>query len=90
MYYSIEPGLQRLRLGHISRVVREDALWINQKDNEEKIHQVPHMWAVYSQAIRVVVWLGHYDEDVISEAFRCVRLVAGHGKNILHANDIPF
>jgi len=35
-----------------------DAICINQKDNEEKSHQVQMMRNIYSNAVQVIVWLG--------------------------------
>jgi len=72
----ISYALVRLRLKHITRIIWADALCINQDDNQEKSHQVPLMRKIYSQAARVNVWLGHGDESVIREAFRCCKLVA--------------
>jgi hypothetical protein len=34
-----------------------DALYINQKDNEEKSKQVQLMGAIYSKASQVIIWL---------------------------------
>ena len=69
-------ALARLRLKHITRIIWADALCINQNDNQEKSHQVPLMSMIFSQAATVNVWLGHGDESVIREAFRCCKLIA--------------
>jgi len=40
-----------------------DALCLNQADNDEKNQQVPRMYAIYSCASRVLVWLGEGREN---------------------------
>lgn len=49
-----------LRLRHHARnqVLWLDAICINQEDSEDKSHQVAMMADIYSQADRVIVWLG--------------------------------
>ncbi|CAK7213087.1 hypothetical protein SBRCBS47491_001683 [Sporothrix bragantina] len=46
-----------------SRTIWADAICIQQTDLVEKACQVMHMPQVYSQAWRVLVWLGEEDED---------------------------
>lgn len=48
-----------------------DALCINQDDNEEKNKQVPEMARIYTQASRVLVWLGEASANVRT-AVSCV------------------
>jgi len=69
-------ALVRLRLKHTTRIIWADALCINQDDNQEKSHQVPLMSKIFTQAATVNVWLGHGDESVIGEAFRCCKSIA--------------
>ncbi|KAF2689807.1 HET-domain-containing protein [Lentithecium fluviatile CBS 122367] len=69
-------ALTRLRLPDSTRMIWADALCINQDDNEEKSHQVPLMGSIYSQARRVVVWLGHGDVQQTMEAAQCVEKIA--------------
>jgi hypothetical protein len=40
-----------------------DALYINQKDDAEKSHQVGAMAMIYGLARRVMVWLGEASDD---------------------------
>lgn len=55
-------ALRRLRYEKKTRLVWIDALCINQKDGDERIKQVRIMGKIYSQARRVVVYLGEADE----------------------------
>ncbi|QPC76902.1 hypothetical protein HYE68_007654 [Fusarium pseudograminearum] len=40
-----------------------DSICINQADVEEKAHQIQHMQHIYSQASRVICWLGEESSD---------------------------
>ncbi|CZR65469.1 uncharacterized protein PAC_15369 [Phialocephala subalpina] len=51
-------ALKRLRLPDTTRIVWIDAICVNQEDLEERSQQVQLMRVIYSQAWRVVVWLG--------------------------------
>ncbi|KAL1653251.1 cell separation during budding [Didymella pomorum] len=53
---------------HKARTVWADALCINQDDLSERAHQVTLMGRIYSQAERVVVWLGSDDENIAHTA----------------------
>ncbi|KAG9501856.1 hypothetical protein J7337_007552 [Fusarium musae] len=50
--------LLHLRLEQQIRVVWADALCINQSDHEERLHQVSIMQRIYSQAFRVIGFVG--------------------------------
>lgn len=54
---NLEAALRRLR-GPKPRVLWVDALCINQKDNDEKNHQVPLMSQIYTNCQQVIIWLG--------------------------------
>ncbi|KAI4945442.1 hypothetical protein J4E86_009329 [Alternaria arbusti] len=69
-------ALVRLRLKETTQIIWADALCINEADDQEKSHQVPPMSKIFSQATQVNVWLGHGDDSVIREAFRCCKLIA--------------
>lgn len=56
--YNLHLALARLRLSTEPRLVWADAVCINQNDKVEKAQQVPLMRDIYSQAKRVVIWLG--------------------------------
>jgi len=83
-------ALARLRLEHTTRIIWADALCINQDDNQEKSHQVPLMSKIYSQATQVNVWLGHGNESVIREAFRCCKFIADACKEFSLENDMDL
>lgn len=46
-----------------SMYIWADALCINQKDNMEKITEIPRMREIYTYCTRVCVWLGEDDDD---------------------------
>ncbi|PMD31039.1 HET-domain-containing protein, partial [Hyaloscypha variabilis F] len=56
-------ALIHLRRENDSRTLWVDAVCINQKDTSERNHQVMQMGIVYSQAWRVLAWLGLADDD---------------------------
>lgn len=51
------------------RILWADAVCINQKDMEERGSQVGLMARIFSEASRVLVWLGHGDSAMIRRAF---------------------
>lgn len=55
------------------RTLWVDAICINQADHKEKNHQVMRMRDIYSNASRVLIWLGESDDD-IDAAFEYLRL----------------
>jgi hypothetical protein len=55
---NLYEALSRLRHRYIERIVWVDAVCINQEDRIEKEQQIRFMAKIYSQAHRVVVWLG--------------------------------
>ncbi|PMD38576.1 HET-domain-containing protein [Hyaloscypha variabilis F] len=55
---NLHSALLRLRLRSEARVLWIDAICINQADNDEKSIQIRKMGSIYSNAQRVVVWLG--------------------------------
>jgi hypothetical protein len=47
----------------LKRLLWMDALCINQQDNDKRNHQIQLMRTVYSQSIKLVVWLGEKSDD---------------------------
>ena len=58
---TLDLALRRLRNPHSSRVLWIDQLCINQDDLDERSQQVQLMRDIYSNARRVLVWLGSDD-----------------------------
>jgi hypothetical protein len=56
-------ALLRLRDPFLKRVIWVDAICINQKDVEERGHQVQTMTRIYALANRVIIWLGQAEAD---------------------------
>ena len=61
---NLEEALRHLRYAETSRRLWIDALCINQKNDQEKSHQVRQMHRVYGHAERVIAWLGPDTEDI--------------------------
>ncbi|KAI1132443.1 heterokaryon incompatibility protein-domain-containing protein [Nemania abortiva] len=56
--WDLHRALSRLRVVHKDVCVWVDAICINQEDNKEKSEQVSKMANIYSNAARVMIWLG--------------------------------
>jgi hypothetical protein len=61
---NLEAALRGLRRHRGERIIWADAICINQDDNQEKNEQVPEMTRVYSQASRVLAWLGEPSDAI--------------------------
>ncbi|GAB1204173.1 hypothetical protein APSETT445_002822 [Aspergillus pseudonomiae] len=59
----------------VGRLLWIDAVCINQKDDQEKSHQIQLMRTIYGEAWRVIVWLGE-EADQSSDAFAAIRKAA--------------
>ena len=73
---NLRDALVRLRLPDSNRVLWADAISINQGSNREKSHYVPLMWKVFSEATRVVVWLGHSTHEEAYPATHSLQIIA--------------
>ena len=73
---NLEQALQRLRKTTEPRLVWVDAVCINQKDPEERRHQVRQMYSIYERADRVLIWLGPDTKGRAPEAFSIVCAIA--------------
>jgi len=60
---NLSTALRYLRQPADNRILWIDAISINQKDVQERNKQVGRMGEIYSQAARVVFWLGPESED---------------------------
>ncbi|OCK89825.1 HET-domain-containing protein, partial [Cenococcum geophilum 1.58] len=65
-------ALQYLRLQDTDRILWVDAICINQSNEKERGHQVQQMGNIYSQADRVILWLGPatYDTNVLMDSLK--------------------
>jgi hypothetical protein len=73
---NLHEALLRLRHRYIERIIWVDAVCINQGNVQEKEQQIRFMAKIYSQANRVVVWLGE-TADNSDQALEEIRHVAG-------------
>ncbi|KAK3936919.1 heterokaryon incompatibility protein-domain-containing protein [Diplogelasinospora grovesii] len=69
---NLESALKRLRDPSHQRYVWADSVCINQRDLEERSHQVSIMRSIYAGARRVLVWLGLDTDDQAARAFHAV------------------
>ncbi|KAK6811937.1 hypothetical protein RU639_012185 [Aspergillus parasiticus] len=72
---NLHAVLLRLRNHSVARLLWIDAICINQKDDQEKSHQIQLMRTIYGEAWRVIVWLGE-EADQSSEALEAIRKAA--------------
>jgi hypothetical protein len=56
-----------------------DAICINQQDNDEKSKQVQMMGSIYSQAARVVSWLGPDEDGQLAAGMKAITAIGGDG-----------
>jgi len=69
---SLADALRNFRHTSEPRVLWTDALCINQKDTQEKGHQVKRMGGVYANAKRTLVWLGGNNHNIAADAFALI------------------
>jgi hypothetical protein len=65
-------ALQIFRQIDQPRALWADAICINQKDTEERNHQVQLMRIIYSKAAKVLIWLGHEHPDIVRSGLDAV------------------
>lgn len=80
---NLHAALLRLRDHSFERIIWVDAICINQKNPEEQGQQVQLMAKIYSNAHRVIVWLGEKTEDT-NGALQDICLAA-NGKSTEHS-----
>jgi hypothetical protein len=91
---SLEAALTELAARRVE-AVWVDALCIDQKNNYEKVYQLRHMGTIFSQAVKVVAWLGPAadDSDNAMEALSKMREVDNvdcHGPAIMQLLKRPY
>ncbi|KAK0619569.1 heterokaryon incompatibility protein-domain-containing protein, partial [Immersiella caudata] len=72
---NLHTALSHLRDCFVERILWIDAICINQEDDIEKGHQVESMAKIYTQASRVIVWLGEAADDS-NHALQTIRRAA--------------
>lgn len=72
---NLEHALRQFRSPVKTKRLWADALCINQRDDEEKGHQVSHMGEVYSNAKCVLIWLGFDVNDVAENCFTRIEII---------------
>lgn len=73
---NLYAALSHLRNFSLERIIWVDAICIDQKNTEEKEQQIQIMAKIYSQAIRVLVWLGEA-ADNSDQALEEIRAAGG-------------
>jgi hypothetical protein len=84
---NLHAALSRLRDHSFERVIWVDAVCINQENNEEKVQQIQIMAKIYSQANRVLVWLGEAAENS-DQALEEIRAAGGKATDSLNNKTI--
>ena len=69
---ALDDALRQIRLCRKRRVLWIDLLCINQEDFDERTQQVQLMHSIYSEAKRVLVWLGRDDEGRARGAIKLI------------------
>jgi Heterokaryon incompatibility protein (HET) len=101
---NLGTALDRLKYEHTERLVWIDAICVNQDDLMERSEQVKLMRDIYSQAWRVVVWLGEDEEDnaetaigIMEKAAECYYSDSGASRKdedslgrIMHTSHLDF
>ncbi|KAH9903602.1 heterokaryon incompatibility protein-domain-containing protein [Xylariomycetidae sp. FL2044] len=78
-FISITPHvrdmLEHLRNKYESTNLWIDAICLDQKDDEEKVQQIPLIGEIFSHASRVHIWFGSEQQDAAARVFAFIRLV---------------
>lgn len=85
---NLHSALKHLRHPRRTRTLWVDALCINQGDAEEREEQVRKMGSIYSQARRVVIWLGEETKEV-QGAMALVKEVGASWRYSSKPQDMP-
>ena len=87
---SLATALRKFRLVDKERILWADGICINQKDVKERSHQVMLMAAIYSQATRVLCWLGDDEDSHASHTFKLARRLTEKLEPHLHGKKSKF
>ena len=72
---NLDKALRYLRTVKMPRTLYVDAVCINQKDLEEKQHQISLLSNVYANCMRTIIWVGEADSDT-RFIFRMMKLLS--------------
>ena len=90
---NLDSALRDLRANmspdDLYRVLWADAVCIDQSHSEEKVHQMRQMRKIYSEAKRVIVWLGKREEKA-EEAFKILKSMPELLKSLPSCINIPL
>ncbi|KAH7346049.1 heterokaryon incompatibility protein-domain-containing protein [Pyrenochaeta sp. MPI-SDFR-AT-0127] len=84
---SLQGAMMQLRSSTEDRLIWIDAICINQEDPEERSKQVQLMRDIYSNAKRVIVWLGEEAEDT-KAGVEFLKALEVHSSPKEHAADV--
>jgi hypothetical protein len=84
---NLHAPLSQLRNFSLERIIWVDAICIDQKNTKEKEQQIQVMAKIYSQANRVLVWLGEA-ADNSDQALEEIRAAGGKAANSLNSKVI--
>ena len=87
MTENLHTALSHLRNFSLERIIWVDAICIDQKNTKEKEQQIQFMAKIYSQANRVLVWLGEA-ADNSDQALEEIRAAGGKVANSLNNETI--
>lgn len=73
--YNLHSVLQQLRYSDVDRILWIDAICIDQGNKKERGHQVEQMSKIYSEAERVIFWLGSgtVETDMLMESLQLLQ-----------------
>lgn len=84
---NLHAALSHLRNFSLERIIWVDAICIDQNNTKEKEQQIRFMAKIYSQASRVLVWLGEA-ADNSDQALEEIRAAGGKATNSLNDETI--
>ncbi|PMD20744.1 HET-domain-containing protein [Hyaloscypha hepaticicola] len=78
---NLYAALLHLRNSSLERIIWIDAICIDQKNDEEKAQQIQLMAKIYSQASRVLVWLG----EAADNSDQALKEIRAAGRKAIHS-----
>jgi hypothetical protein len=78
---NLYAALSHLRNFSLERIIWIDAICIDQKNSEEKVQQIQLMAKIYSQASRVLVWLG----EAADNSDQALKEISAAGRKAIHS-----